>query len=282
MTQTTPSLALSTALEQRFGEAPPVDPATPGLAELARLARHRSQRAYLDKPVDPALVRLLCAVAMAAPSKSDMQQRDILILEDLAQRRRVTAFVTGEYPWIATAPVFLLFLANNRRQRQIHDWRKRPFPNDHLDAFFNASVDAGIVLSSFVVAAEAAGLGTCPISAIRNHAAQVSEAVGLPDHVFPIAGLAVGWPAQEGKISPRLPLSATVHVDRFSEQALRQQIEAYDRRRETMQPYARQRFVEDFGQAAEYGWSEDKARQYSRPERADFGAFIRAKGFRLD
>jgi len=34
--------------------------------------------------------------------------------------------------------------------------------------------------------------------------------------------------------------------------------------------------------AAEYGWSEDKARQYSKPERADFGAFVRAKGFRLD
>ena len=27
-----------------------------------------------------------------------------------------------------------------------------------------------------------------------------------------------------------------------------------------------------------YGWSEDKARQYARPQRADFGAFVRAAG----
>jgi nitroreductase/FMN reductase [NAD(P)H] len=31
-----------------------------------------------------------------------------------------------------------------------------------------------------------------------------------------------------------------------------------------------------------YGWSEDKARQYAHPERADFGAYVRRIGFRLD
>jgi nitroreductase/FMN reductase [NAD(P)H] len=31
-----------------------------------------------------------------------------------------------------------------------------------------------------------------------------------------------------------------------------------------------------------YGWSEDKARQYGVPQRTDFGAFVRGKGFKLD
>lgn len=274
--------ALRADLHHRFGEALEVDPATPGLPALARLAAHRSQRAYSERPVDPALLRLLCAVALASPTKSDLQQRDIVILEEAGQRARVTGFMLEEYPWIATAPVFLVFCANNRRQRQIHEWRGRPFPNDHLDAFFNASVDAGIALATFIAAAEAAGLGTCPISAIRNRAAEVSAALALPDHVFPIAGLTLGWPAREGTISPRLPLSSTVHIDRFAEPGLRERIEAYDRRRAAVQPYARQRLVERYGTSPDYGWSEDKARQYSTPERADFGAFVRAKGFRLD
>ena len=47
-------------------------------------------------------------------------------------------------------------------------------------------------------------------------------------------------------------------------------------------PYARQRAPERFGTHSEYSWSEDKARQYARPERADFGAFVRGKGFNLD
>src|SRR5580704_13914842 len=54
---------------------------------------------------------------------------------------------------------------------------------------------------------------------------------------------------------------------------LDQQIDAYDRRRAAAMPYRRQRVVERFGEAEFYGWSEDKARQYAEPLRADFGAF---------
>jgi nitroreductase/FMN reductase [NAD(P)H] len=39
--------------------------------------------------------------------------------------------------------------------------------------------------------------------------------------------------------------------------------------------------VKQYGKPEVYGWSDDKARQYSRPERADFGAFIREKRFNL-
>ena len=37
-----------------------------------------------------------------------------------------------------------------------------------------------------------------------------------------------------------------------------------------------------WGEVPFYGWSEDKARQYGVPQRADFGAFVRKKGFCLD
>ena len=37
-----------------------------------------------------------------------------------------------------------------------------------------------------------------------------------------------------------------------------------------------------FGRAEFYGWSEDKARQYANPERADFGAYAKRRGFRLE
>jgi nitroreductase/FMN reductase [NAD(P)H] len=272
---------LSQALDRRFGDPPSIDPATSGLDRLAPLAAHRSQRAFADRPVPPSLLRTLCAVALSAPSKSDLQQRDIVIIEDADQRRRLHEIVPFE-GWERKAPVLLVMCGNNRRQRQIHEWRGRPFVNDHLDAFFNAAVDAGIALAAFVAAADLVGLGTCPLSVVRNRAQQVSDLLALPNHVFPVAGLAVGWPAGEGVISPRLPLAATVHTDRFDESELRAQVEAYDARRAGLQPYARQRYVKDYGEAPAYGWSEDKARQYSKPERADFGAFVRGKGFRLD
>jgi len=265
----------------RFGDAPAALDGAGGDDLLTALAARRSHRDYAPRPVDPALIETLAAAALCAPTKSDLQQRDIVIIRNPELRGEIDALFP-EAPWIAGAPAFLVFCANNRRQRLLHQWRDRPFANDHLDAFFNAAVDAAIVLATFVIAAERQGLGCCPISAIRNHGSRVSALLGLPDHVFPVAGLTLGWPAGEGEVSPRLPLGATLHRDRYEEVGLRRAVEAYDARRAAVQPYAAQRYTGDYGEATPYTWSEDKARQYAKPERADFGAFIRAKGFRLD
>jgi nitroreductase/FMN reductase [NAD(P)H] len=277
---------LKAALRARFGTAPALAEAhlpngARGVEVLADMANRRVIRRYTDRPVDGALLEILCAVALSAPSKSDLQQADIVIVSDKGQREKLEALLPDN-PWVQAAPVFLVFCANNRRHRLLFEWRGRPFVNDHLDPFFNASVDAGIVLATFVAAADRVGLGSCPISAIRNHAQQVSDILSLPGHVFPVAALGVGWPSFEGVMSPRLGLDVTIHRDRYDEHGLREKVDAYDRRREAVQPYKTQRYTDRFGQSADYGWSEDKARQYSVPERADFGAFVRRKGFRLD
>jgi len=274
------SQRLASALSERFGAAPVVDASTPGLDELLRMAEHRSHRKYSARPVAPELLRLLLACALSAPSKSDLQQADVVHVADRAKIKAI-ADAIPDMPWIANAPVFLVFCGNNQRIQQIGEWRGKPFVNDHLDHFMNAAVDAGLVMMSFIRAAEAVGIGACPISAVRNRSDEVSRLLGLPDHVFPVAGLCVGYPAEEGRITPRLSLEVTVHTDRYDENGLKEKIEAYDRRRDALLPYRRQRNPERFGKADFYGWSEDKARQYAVPEREDFGAFIRNKGFSL-
>lgn len=271
--------ALAEALGHRFGGQVEVPGDVPCEA-LLRLATRASNRRYRPDPVDPRLIRVLAACALSAPTKSDLQQADIVIVQEQALRRAIEALLPDN-PWVAKAPGLLVFCGNNRRQRRLHALRGHPFANDHLDPFFNASVDAAIVLSAFVLAAESVGLATCPISAIRDHAAEVSRLLALPDHVFPVAGLGLGWPDGRAPVSPRLPLSLTVHTDRYDETGLDQAIAAYDLRREAIRPH-RQRDPDRFGVATTYGWSEDKARQYATPQRPDFGAFVRAKGFRLD
>jgi nitroreductase/FMN reductase [NAD(P)H] len=273
--------AIQAALLGRFGEHFDVDPQLAGLPELASIAAHRVQRRYDARPIAPNLLRLLCACALSAPSKSDLQQADILVVRDEAKRDAISALLP-EMPWTRQAPVFLVFLANGRRVPGLFRHRGRPFPNDHLDLFFNASVDAALVLMNFIRAAEAVGLGCCPISVIRDHAAKISAMLDLPDKVIPVAGLCVGWPAEEGGISARLPLDLTVHEDKFDEGDLAAQVEGYDRRRNAIWPYRKQRDEARFGRAEFYGWSEDKARQYAVPQRNDFGAFVRGKGFHLD
>lgn len=268
-------------LERRFGERPGGEaPSAAAEAAWARLAGRGVCRRFKAEPVPAALVDTLAALALSSPTKSDLQGRDILIVEDRALRARINALL-AEQEWIPGAPNFAIFLGNNRRQRALHRWRGHAFANDHLDAFFNAAVDAAIALSAFVLAAEAAGIGCCPISVIRNRAAEVSRLIGLPEYVFPVAALGFGWPAGPTYVSARLPLSATLHRDRFKETS-RETVDAYDRRRHAIFPYRTQRRERELGRAEFYGWSEDKARQYSAPERADFGAYVRSIGFKLD
>src|SRR5262245_5678663 len=215
----TSAKSIEEALVERFGERLAVDPQLPGLDELARIAGQRSHRRFLPRAVEPELLRLLCACALSAPSKSDLQQRDILWVRDRAKQRAITALIP-DMPWIADAPVFLVFLANGLRLPTIARLRNKPFPNDHLDLFFNAVVDSALVLATFTRAAAAVGLGSCPISAIRDRPDVVSELLELPERVVPVAGLCVGWPAEAGGITPRLDLDATLHVDRYGKEEL--------------------------------------------------------------
>ncbi|WP_376095159.1 nitroreductase family protein [Roseomonas sp. CCTCC AB2023176] len=277
----TPTDDLHARLARRFGEAPRPPPDLPGRGVLEGMADHRSCRAFRPDPVAAALVETVVAAAFCAPSKSDLQQRDLVWVEDVAQRRRLEALVPS-VDWLPRAPVLLMVLGNNRRQRRLHEMRGHPFANDQLDAFFNAATDAAVLLGWLVVAAEASGLGTCPISQFRNDAEAVSEALGLPAHVFPYAGLAMGWPERVAPINPRLPLAATLHRDRFDDSALPEHVADADARRIAGKPFPSQRNVAAFGTAEPYGWSEDVTRQYARPERAGFGAYVRRRGFCLD
>jgi len=266
---------------RRYGEAVEVRGRGPGLEALAVMNERSVCRRYRLDPVPEDLFRLLCATALASPTKSDLQQADIVRVAAPAKRAAIHALLPSS-PWIAGAPEFLVFCGDGFRLRRIFERRGVAFPNEHLDAFFNAAVDGAIVLATFVQAAELAGLGSCPISEIRNHAAAVSELLGLPDWVFPIAGLTLGYPESKEPMSPRLAMTATVHTDRYAVDELEQELRAYDERRVRDRPYRRQRNVERFGSAERYGWSEDKLRQYSDPQRADFGAFVRSKRYRLE
>ena len=237
---------------------------------------------YTPDPVADELLDMVLACALSSPSKSDLQQLSIIRVID-PDKRRAIAELIPDMPWIGTAPVFMVFCGDNRRIRRICALRGRPFGNDHLDSFLNAAVDAGMALQSTITAAAAVGLGCCPISVVRNHIDAIGAILSLPDCVFPVAGLTVGYPAQTGYISLRLPPAVTVHVDGYDDDALAAELDGYDRRRDRRYsiPPDNQRHTETFGQSEFYGWSEDKARQVSTPERAGLGAYLRRHGFDL-
>ena len=244
---------------------------------IKQVLMRRTQRRYSDRPVPESLVRLVLAAGFSASSKSDYQQASVIWVKDRRQRGRLAALIP-DMPWIGNAPVFLVFLGDARRLERIS---KHPVENHTLEGFFNATVDAVLALQTCTLAAETLGLGTCPISVLRNHIEAVGEILTLPDKVFPVAGLCLGYPAQQGFISMRLPPEATVHRDRYDDNAIAA-VDAYDRRRDARHSLKdRQKSPEIFGTAEFYGWSEDKARQAMSPEGVGFAAWLKARGFDL-
>ncbi|HUA55731.1 MAG TPA: nitroreductase family protein [Candidatus Sulfotelmatobacter sp.] len=275
-------------LTQRFGAPPAFDGhtlagAVDDDAALHRILGRRTHRDYAPKPVPEALLGVLVSAALSASSKSDFQQVSIIRVVDPAKRAALAALIPA-MPWIGTSPVFYVFCGDARRLERLCELRGHPQGNGRLEGFFNAAVDAALVMQTFILAAESVGLGVCPISVIRNHPDAVGEILGLPDKVFPVAGLCIGWPARAGFVSMRLPPAVTVHVDRYDDADMPGLVDAYDRSRDARHsiPPDKQRSPQKFGAAAFYGWSEDKARQAAEPEGGAFPVWLRKRGFTFD
>lgn len=271
-------------LDQRFGDkCGPTGAGLPELAFVRQVLGRKTVRAYTDAVPSDALLDLLCAAALSASAKSDFQQASILRVLDTGKRARIGELFPA-MPWIGAAPAFFVFLGDSRRLERIGVIRGKPIANGTLEGFFNAAVDAALALQTFILSAEAAGLGCCPISVIRNRVDQVAEILALPEKVFPVAGLCVGYPGRGGHVSLRLPRTVTTHRDVYDDAGLDKAVADYDRRRDAVHsiPKDQHRSPEEFGAVDLYGWSEDKARQAAKPEGASFPVYLREHGFTLD
>lgn len=107
---------LQRALAARFSDAPACFESTPH----SDLLRSMAARAFMDKPVPSDWVRIISAIALSAPTKSDLQQSDIIVLESKEMQRRLATLVSGQ-TWIADAPMIAVICGNNRRQRLLHE-----------------------------------------------------------------------------------------------------------------------------------------------------------------
>lgn len=249
-------------------------------ATLSRIISRRSYRKFAQTPVEEGLREALLACAQSASAKSDLQQYSILDIREPAAKTALAELCdTG---WMADAPVLLVYCGDLYRARGIGEQRGHVNAQDTLDSFFNAAVDAALAMQSYILAAEAAGLGCCCVSQVRKRLPETSALLGLPDGVFPVAGLGAGWPGEPRDVSLRLPPSVVVHRDAYDAGVLSANIDGYDKRRHAARPIPAQFKPETYGEAAFYGWSENQSRRLAEP--SDLGglrAFLESHGFKL-
>lgn len=185
---------------------------------LARLFAHRSVRRYQQQELEPGTLELLVAAAQSAASSSNLQLWSVLSVED-PESRRALSEVAGNQAHVRQCPLFLVWIADLHRAGKLAVARGLESEGlGYTESFLVASVDAALAAQNAVVAAEALGLGTVYIGALRNQPERVAEILGLPPNTFAVFGLCVGWPdpIAATAVKPRLPQSVVLHRDRYT------------------------------------------------------------------
>ena len=218
------------ALAKRYGDALPA--AGPWNEHIALLLSHRSVRGYLPDAVPTGTLETLVAAASSAATSSNLQTWSVVTVTDPAVRAKL-AKIANNQKHIEECPLFLVWLADLSRLERLGEAEGVTLEGlPYLETFLVAAIDAALAAQNAVVAAEAIGLSTVYIGALRNRPAEVAELLGLPPGVMGVFGLCVGYakPEAAAEVKPRLPQSLVLHHDRYGVPAAQENAEraAYD------------------------------------------------------
>ncbi|MBQ3907882.1 MAG: nitroreductase family protein [Bacteroidaceae bacterium] len=178
------------------------------------LKTRRTVRKYTQQPVTDELLNRLLSDAARTQTMGNLQLYSVVVTRDAAMKQRLAPAHFNQ-PMVAEAPVVLTICADFRRTT---DWclQRDAAPGyDNMLSFMNAATDALLFCQTFCCMAEEIGLGLCFLGTTVYMPQLIIEALQLPQLVFPVATLTVGWPAETPLPTDRLPLESFVHQETY-------------------------------------------------------------------
>ncbi|MDF2962516.1 MAG: NADPH-dependent oxidoreductase [Paenibacillus sp.] len=237
------------------------------------LKKHTSVRKFSAQPVTDEQLQAIVSAAQSASTSSNVQAYSIIRVSDAGMKQQLSV-LSGNYSYVAECPVFLVWCADLFRLHMAHGIHEHEEPAyiGTTENLIVATVDAALAAQNAAVAAESMGLGIVYIGGIRNRIAEVSEMLKLPNYVYPVFGMCIGYPDQQPGQRPRLPLGAVLHENTYDAERMRQPVEEYDR---TMKEYITART----GGKRTSTWSEEMAIKLKTPARLHMKSFLEQQGF---
>jgi FMN reductase [NAD(P)H] len=242
--------------------------------ETVRLLQaHRSSRNYKSDPIPAEVLDAIIESAHRAPTSINSQQISLVVVRSAASRARI-AEIAGGQPWIAQAPVFIAVVADlYKTGLGVEKAGAEQVIQRSLEAIISAVSDAGITMATLMTAARAFGLGIVPIGGIRRDPQAMIDLLELPLNTFPVAGVVLGYVAEEAQQKPRMPIESFRHEEKYHPEALKLAIDAYDR---TLQEY-----WQIIGRADGLMWSTNMAQHYGAFSRR-IKAIAQKQGFTIE
>jgi len=186
---------------------------------LRVIDNRRSLRGYDSREISPEHKKWILHSAFRAPTAGNMMHYSIIEVADQKMKDKLVKTCDNQ-PFIAKAPLVLLFLADMQRwydlfiYSNVKDLCKERelnyFTPKEADLML-ASCDALIAAQNAVIAAESLGIGSCYIGDIMENIEIHREMFDLPRWVFPITLLCFGYPLREER-------DERERTPRFSEQ----------------------------------------------------------------
>ncbi len=242
---------------------------------IETILKHRSIRQFTDQTLTDEEIRTIVGSAQAASTSSYIQAYTIIGVKDPEKKKKL-AELAGNQSYVEHNGHFFVFCADLHRHEKIGEWEGADVvPTlESTEKFMVALIDAALAAQNASLAAESMGLGICYIGGIRNDLEQVSEVLNLPDRVVPLFGLAVGHPAHESDVKPRLPFEAIYHEDGYErdEEKMKDTLKEYD---DTISSYYHARTA---GKRSDR-WSGQMANMLSNRPRMYMKEFVKKKGF---
>jgi len=235
------------------------------------LKSHRSIRKFKDQQIPRELFEDLIRAGQSAATSSHVQAYTLIHVVNPESRARLAELAGGQ-PYVESASDFLVFCADMKRSTEAAERSGADVTRGMTEQLLVASVDVALMAQNMVVAAESVGLGICYIGGIRNNPQEVSELLKLPEHVYPVFGLCLGYPDQNPEVKPRLPLASILKQDVYDDSSDEALVAEFD---DTMTRYYRERT----GGNKSTNWSEQLKPLFTSKLRAHMKEFLNKRGF---
>lgn len=172
------------------------------MKELELLFRRVSIRKFQPKEIEEKTIRLILEAGNAAPSAGNLQARDFVVVRDPNVKNEL-AKASLRQMFIAQAPVVVVVCANYPRSMRVYGERGKLY----------AEQDATAAVENILLAVTALGLGAVWVGAFEEQ--KVSQILGLPPHVRPMAIIPIGYPAEQPARKSRYPIEELTHYERW-------------------------------------------------------------------
>ena len=185
-----------------------------------------SIRQYADRPVDDLLLNDLLTQAERTQTMGNLQLYSVVVTrsEELKAKLAPAHF---NQPMVTGAPVVLTFCADYRRTTLWAEQRQATPGYDNPLSFVNAMTDALLFCQTFCNLAEEEGLGCCFLGTTVYQPQSIIDTLQLPELVFPVATITLGWPDENPPLSDRLPVSTIIHEETFHDYSVADIDKAY-------------------------------------------------------